>query len=168
MANTWDFKQCVSVLNGEIELLRKISSTQTVVRKAVVKRKWMDFDSKNEEVMCLGAQFALLDDERQKLFSTLHGGKANNESAQTRFYTSIAALPSEERIELSRLYRELKMETLKMQALNESFLAYLNEANTLAASYLETVSSSRGGKLYTNKGRRVTQDLKSIVYNNHF
>jgi hypothetical protein len=84
------------------------------------------------------------------------------------FYAAIMTLPVEERSELSQLYRELKMETLKMRALNETFLVYLEEARALAAAYIEAVCPARGGKLYTCKGRRVSQDLKSIVFNNRF
>jgi len=52
--------------------------------------------------------------------------------------------------------------------LNETFLAYLNEAKTLATAYISTVCPDRGGKLYTSKGRTVAPDLKSIVINNRF
>ena len=60
------------------------------------------------------------------------------------------------------------METLKMRALNETFMAYLSEAKTMAAAFLEAVYPARGGKLYTRKGRRVSQDLRSMVFNNRF
>jgi hypothetical protein len=60
------------------------------------------------------------------------------------------------------------METLKMQARNETFMAYIDDARTLAAAYLEEICPARGGKLYTRKGRKVSQDLKSIVINNRF
>jgi len=66
------------------------------------------------------------------------------------------------------MYRDIKMETLKIRALNETFLSYLNEAKNLATAYLEAVCPARGGKLYTRKGGRVTQDLRSIVINNRF
>jgi hypothetical protein len=55
-----------------------------------------------------------------------------------------------------------------MRALNETFMAYLGEAKTIAAAYLEAVCPARGGKLYTRKGRRVSQDLRSMVFNNRF
>jgi hypothetical protein len=84
------------------------------------------------------------------------------------FYVLVSRLPLEESRRLSALYRELKTETLKMRALNESFLSYLNEARALAAAYLEAVCPNRGGKLYTRRGRRVSQDLRSIVINNSF
>nr|AGS53532.1 hypothetical protein [uncultured bacterium contig00062] len=174
MKETWSFDYCVTVLTGEIGLLKKILAAQDKVRQLVMNREWADFDEKTAEVNRLGEEFALLEEERARLFYALSevahlNGSSVAWTIEARpFYASILALPVEERQELSRLYRELKMETLKMRALNETFLAYLNEAKNLAAAYLEAVCPARGGKLYTRKGGRASQDLKSIVFNNRF
>ena len=176
MKEGWNFKRCVSVINAEIELLKKISAAQETVRQTVIKREWTDFDEKSREMSRLGGEFTLLEDERALLFTALsnEGGSSRavqeqaSNTEKTPFYTLILGLPPEERTEISRLYRELKVETYKMRAMNETFLAYVNEAKMLAASYLEAICPARGGKLYTRKGRRVSQDLKSIVLNNRF
>ena len=160
MKDEWNFDQCAMVLSGEIELLKKISCAQNKVRQAVMKREWTDFEEKTAEVNRLGEKFSCLEAVRTQLFP--------DSIEEKPFYELIMSIPAEERRELSRLYRELKMETFKMRALNETFLAYLNEAKNLAAAYLEAVCPARGGKLYTSKGRRVSQDLKSIVINNRF
>jgi hypothetical protein len=157
MKESLDYKRCVSVLNGEIEILRKISAVQNKVRQAVINREWADFDTHDQELNRLGGEFAHLEDERALLFP-----------AETPFYDAILKFPVEKRVELSRLYRELKTETLKMRAINETFLVYLNEAKNLAAAYLEAVCPARGGKLYTRKGHKVSQDLRSIVINNRY
>jgi len=169
MKDAWNYEDCVSVLNREIGLLKEISAAQDKVRQTVMKREWADFDEKTARVNCLGEEFNLLEEERARLFAALtdEAGAAWDINERP-FYASIMTLPTEERRELSRLYRELKMETLKMRALNETFLAYLNEARKLAAAYLEAVCPARGGTTYTRKGRRASQDLKSIVFNNRF
>jgi len=159
MNETLNFESCARVLSGEIDLLKKISVLQGKVRQAVMSRDWTDFDVKTQELNLFGTEFASLEAERVGLFPA---------DEEKPFYAAIADLPAEESRELSRLYRDLKMETLKMRALNETFLAYLNEAKALAAAYIETICPARGGKLYTRKGRRVSQDLKSIVLNNSF
>jgi len=157
MKESWDYNRCVSVLSGETEIFKKISAVQSQIRQAVMSREWADLDEKNRELNRLGEDFERLEGERLPLFAT-----------ETPFYAAISELPGEERMELSRLYRELKMEALKMRAVNETFLVYLNEAKSLAAAYLEAVCPARGGKLYTRKGRKVTQDLRSIVINNRY
>jgi len=159
MKETLDFEGCASVLKSEIDLLKEISTLQGKVRQSVMGRDWTDFDVKIQDLNQLGTEFAGLEAERAGLFPA---------DTEKPFHAAIAELPAEESRELSRLYRELKMETLKMRALNETFLAYLNEAKALAAAYIETVCPARGGKLYTRKGRKASQDLKSIMLNNSF
>jgi hypothetical protein len=166
MKKAWNFDRCVTVLKAEIGLIKYISNAQNAARQAVMNREWADFDGKTAEVNRLGREFALLEEERAGLFSALAENSYFTE--ETPFYALVMGLPLEESGELSRLYRELKMETLKMRALNETFLAYLNDAKTIAAAYLEAVCPARGGKLYTRKGRKVSQDLRSIVINNRF
>jgi len=157
MKEGWNYTRCLSVLSGEIEILKKISAVQGQVRQAVMSREWADFDEKNRELSRLGEEFERFEGERLLLFPE-----------ETPFYAAISELPGEERMELSRIYRELKMEAHKMRAVNETFLVYLNEAKSLAAAYLEAVCPARGGKLYTRKGRKVSQDLRSIVINNRY
>ena len=166
MKENWNFERCVEVITGEIELLKSITTTQNRVRQAVMNREWTDFDTQTGEIRRLGTQFDLLEKERVQLFSYLEPGTEQN--SEKPFYSMVSSLPLDESRELSRLYRELKMETLKIQALNEIFLAYLNEARTMASSYLEAICPARGGKLYTRKGSRVSQDLRSMVINNSF
>ena len=168
MKETWDFDKCVSVLTGELELLKKISAAQDRVRQAVMNREWADFDEKIAEVSRFGEEFAHLEEVRIMIFSALNDDLNPANAGERPFYAMISKLPMEEGRELSRLYRELKMETLKMRALNETFMAYLNEAKTIAAAYLEAVCPARGGKLYTRRGHRVSQDLRSMVFNNRF
>ena len=168
MKEAWNYKRCVSVLSGEIELLKKIFASQDAVRKAVMNREWTDFDEKIREINRMGEEFAVLEDERALLLSALEGGSPVPGAEKKPFYALILELPLEERRELSRLFRELKMATLRMQAMNKTFLAYLYEAKTVAAAYLEAVCPARGGKLYTRKGHKVSQDLRSIVFNNRF
>ncbi|MCL2070028.1 MAG: hypothetical protein FWH19_03450 [Treponema sp.] len=169
MKDTWNFDRCVTVLTGEIELLKKISATQDEIRQAVFRREWCDFDEKTAEVKRLGEKFAILEQDRVKFFASLaneSGAYGNME--EKPFHALIMHLPVGERQELSRLYRELKTETIKIQVLGDTFLVYVNEAKNLAAAYLEAVCPARGGKLYTRKGGRVSQDLRSIVVNNSF
>ena len=168
MRESWNYTRCVSVLNEEIEILKKIAATQNKVRQAVMNREWADFDEKVADVNRESEEFALLEDERVLLFSALEDSESLRKNGEKPFYALIMGLPIGESRELSRLYRELKMETLKIQALNKTFLVYLNEAKTMAAAYLEAVCPARGGKLYTSKGHRVSQDLRSIVFNNRF
>ncbi|MCL2602295.1 MAG: flagellar export chaperone FlgN [Treponema sp.] len=162
MKEAWNFQNCVRVVTDQIALLKKISQIQQAVRQAVIDKEWADFDEKTAEVNRLGEEFATLEEQRARLFSVLP-----NSSGQP-LYAVILRLPLEESRELSRLYRELKTEALKAKYAGESFLLYINEAKAMATAYLQAVCPERGGKLYSRKGRTVSQDLKSIIFNNQF
>jgi len=149
------FDRCVSVLGRQIDILKTIEEAQKSVRTAVVNREWIDFDAKIHEITTLGEALASLEDERLKLFPEGED-----------FAAYIAKFPLQESAELSRLYRAMKAQAFRVKIVNESFAAYLSEARSLTAAYLEAVCPSRGGKLYTRKGSKVSQDLKSMVVNN--
>ena len=164
MVKQWDYNHCIGVLNQEISLLGKVFAVQNAVRQSVLNQEWADFDWKIAEIKQIGAEFSLLDEERHALFTAL-AGSGSDPANLPPFYTLITRLPEEERRELSRLYRVIKLETLRMQALNESFLNFVNEARTAASSFLEAALPCRYGKLYTKEGAQTAQDLKSLVFN---
>ena len=167
MKKAWDAARAAYILNREIELLKIISEVQNNARKAVMTREWADFDEKTLDINSLSSEFALLEEERDSLFSCLKADIGCS-GEEIPFSILIDELPENERKELSNLYRELKLETAKMKILNETFMAYLNEAKSLASAYIGTVCPDRGGKLYTRKGSAVSPDLRSIVINSHF
>ncbi|MDR0476283.1 MAG: hypothetical protein LBH43_21780 [Treponema sp.] len=174
MVKQWDYNRCIAILNQETALLNKIYAVQNSVRQAVLNHEWADFDWKMAEIRQIGREFGQLDEERDSLFTALAmavfgfpRGNAENQAAPPPFYALASRLPEEERRELTRLYRVIKIETLRMQALNESFLNFLNEARSSASAYLEAAFPSRWGKLYTKKGGQTAQDLKSMVFNQH-
>ena len=170
MENQWDYRRCIEVLNQEAALLNRIFAVQASVRQAVLQREWIDYDWKIAEIRQFGMEFAQLDAERTNLFTGLASslfGRTESDGKAFPFYALAARLPENERREITKLYRALKMDILRMQAMNESFLNFLNEARTAASAYLEAAFPARGGKLYTRMGGQTGQDLKSIVFNRH-
>jgi hypothetical protein len=119
------------------------------------------------EINQLSMELSALEQERAGLFAVLTRELMGNSGVTMPFYTLVSRLPEEERRTLSDLFRTIKMETIRMRAVNESFLNYLREAKTMAAAYLEALFPARGGKLYTRKGGQAAQDLKSMVFNRH-
>jgi hypothetical protein len=168
----WDYDSCVSVFNKEIALLKKIFDVEESVHQAVMAREWTDFEWKIAEINLLGEDFKLMEEQRMEIFSQFQGKNDNNEEndldSESSFYALAAAkLSPKECHEISGLYRELKMETLKVKALNETFMSYIDELRTMTAAWLEAVFPVQGGKLYTRKGRQAARDLRSVMLNQH-
>ena len=164
---TWDFDKCVSVLTEETVLLQKISMVHNSVHNAVMNREWTDFEWKIAEITQLGEEFTLLENERISIFTGLREKYNINmiPDSENSFYAMAARLPENQCRILSGLYRELRMETLKLRARNETFTNYLNEVKTVTAAWLEAIFPVQGGKLYTQKGRQAAAEMHSIVLN---
>jgi hypothetical protein len=168
----WDYKSCVSVFSKEIALLKKIFDIEESVHQAVMARAWTDFEWKIAEINQLGEDFNLLEAQRVEILSSLKDKNAVSaeieSESESSFYALIAAkLSPKECREISGLYRELKMETLKVKILNDTFMSYIDELRTMTAAWLEAVFPVQGGKLYTRKGLQATRDLCSVMLNRH-
>jgi hypothetical protein len=168
----WDYSSCVSVFNREIELLKKIFTVEESVHQAVMAREWADFEWRIAEINQLSEDFNLLEAQRVEVLASLE--EKNSIDTETKpqsehsFYALAAAnLTPEECREISRLYRELKMETLKVKTLNETFMSYVDELRAMTTAWLEAIFPVKGGKLYTRKGLQATRDLRSIMLNQH-
>lgn len=164
-----EFDCCVSIFKQEIALLQKISVVQDSVHQAVVNREWTDFDWKIAQINQFGEEFRDLETERVEIFAALkekYGIKRRFENEEEpSFYNVAAKLPNEEGRELSGLYRELKLETLKLKAQNEALTGYFNEIKTVTAAWLDAIFPAKGGKLYNRKGVQASGDLRSVVFN---
>ena len=167
MKEAWNFEQCVLVFKREIALLQKISMILNSVHNAVMNREWTDFDWKMAEIGQLSEEFSGLEAERVEIFTALRekfnsGNRPENDGS---FYSLASNLPPDKCRELSGLYRDLKMETIKLKARNETFTGYLNEIKTITAAWLEAIFPVQGGKLYTGKGRQAAAGQHSMVLN---
>ncbi|GHT97347.1 hypothetical protein FACS1894142_1690 [Spirochaetia bacterium] len=158
------FAECRGILSREVELLGKITAMQVLIRKAVLEREWMDFESLIDSVGLIGDEFALLDAERVRMFAVL-SQEIGPIPENTGFYTLVSRLPEDERRELTSLFRTLKAETLKTRVENESLTGYLNELHIVVAGFLEAAFPDRKGRIYSRRGTQVPSDMRSMVLN---
>jgi hypothetical protein len=156
---------CTAVLRKEIELLEKIPPLQVLVRDAVLNREWADYEGYLETLGKIGADFEVLEAERDRLFTGLapEGGDEKD-----RFYALSARLPEQERNELTALYRRLKMQTLQIRLTNDSLMEYIKETKSVISGMLESAYPDRKGKMYSRNGAEREADMKSVVVNHNF
>jgi len=118
-------------------------------------REWVDFDVHFKELDGTREEFAVLEDERERLFT---GG----------FYTFVVQFQAEQRNELTGIYRNLKLEALKVQAAGDALMGYIAGVRATLAGFFEIAFPDRGGKLYTPHGIPVSHDMRSMVLNRCF
>ena len=159
-----DFEKCREVLLKENELVQSIAGLQNLIREALINRDWTDFESHFSELSAIGAEFASLETERERLFTQDQA----DSGVSSGFYTLISHLPADQRAELSEIYRNLKLETLRVQIDGETIMGFIAGARATMAGFFEIAFPDRGGKMYTPHGRPVSHDMRSMVLNRSF
>ncbi|MDR1099136.1 MAG: hypothetical protein LBL28_01510 [Treponema sp.] len=161
------YEQCVRVLGREIEVLKKIGALQNIIWKAVLNREWTDFEAHNQTVNVLGSEFEALEMDREKILSGMNVSCGAGDEKK-RFYTLVSCFSPEPRNELTGMYRDLKLETMKVRMSNEALVRYLAGAKIMMTGFLEAVFPDRAGRLYTPQGTQAAADMRSVVFNRHF
>ena len=157
MENTLAFSL---ILAKEIELLEKIPPLQAMIRNAVIKREWTDYELLMQSLGETGIKFEILEAEREEHYKALTGGEEPES-----FYAWTAKLPYREKEKISTLYRRLKMITLQIKISNDTLMEYLREAKTAVSSVLEQAYPDRRGKMYSRKGIEREADMRSVMIN---
>jgi hypothetical protein len=80
----------------------------------------------------------------------------------------VCHLPETQRNELTGIYRNLKMETLKLRVANEAFMVYLAGVKSTFKEFFDLVFPDRAGKMYTAHGTHLSSDMRSMVVNQSF
>jgi hypothetical protein len=165
-----EYGRCKAVLEQERELVAKIAGMQNLIRKAVVNRQWMDFESYMESLEQVGAQFEALDRERIRIFAFFNGSNTPGIAGEDTvgFYTLVSRFPQDERKTITDIYRNLKNETIKIKLENDALMNYLSEASLVVTGFLEAAFPDRKGRMYSRNGARVQADMRSMVLNRHF
>jgi len=159
-----DFEKCRDILLRETALVRSTLGLQELIREAVTNRNWTDFESHFDALGEIKGEFAMLESEREGLFTGWHA----DYGTLSGFYTCISQLPADQRNELSEIYRNLKLETMRVQFSGETIMAYIAGARATMAGFFEVAFPDRGGKIYTPHGKPVSHDMRSMVLNQRF
>jgi len=155
------FEKCKAILLKEYELVRRIAGLQNLVYEAVINRDWNGFEANFSKLGKIGEEFTVLEHERERVFA----GILVEADASAKFYSLTAGLPTEQRNELAEIYRNLKLETLKVRIAGETIMNYIAGARTTVAGIFEIAFPDRKGKIYTPYGTPVSHDMRSMVLN---
>jgi hypothetical protein len=154
-------KQAFSIiLLKEIEVLEKIPPLQGMIRNAIIKREWAEYETLMHAVGDIGGSFEVLETEREALFKTMADGKEPES-----FYAWASKLPENEKEEISNLYRKLKMITLQIRIANDTLMEYLREVKTAVSGVLDRAYPDRRGKMYSCRGTEKEADMRSVMIN---
>jgi hypothetical protein len=134
-------------------------------------RNWTDFENHFSVLGEIGDEFTVLESGREALFDQGHadeGRAEDQDDSRGRFYAFAARFPDAQRNELTDIYRDLKLETLKVQMTGQSFMSFISGARAAMAGFVEIAFPERGGKIYTPYGRPIAHDMRSMVLDRTF
>jgi hypothetical protein len=158
------FGKCKAILLKESELVRRIANLQNLVYEAVLNRDWNGFEAHFSRLGEIGKEFTVLEHERERLFA----GILTESNASAKFYSLTVGLPIKERNELAEIYRNLKLETLRVRVAGETIMNFIAGARATVAGFFEIAFPDRKGKIYTPYGTPVSHDMRSMVLNRSF
>jgi len=156
-----EFERCRDILLRESELVKKIGALQDVVYKAVVEKDWNDFESRFTALDELGGELSALEVERERVFAECLGDVDDS----SRFYAFTARLSPEQRKEITEIYRNLKIETLKVRTAGETLMSYITEAKAVLGDFFEAAFPEKKAKTYSPYGTKASHDMRSMVLN---
>lgn len=165
MSNNYEaflIERCRAIFLEERTLLEEFSIAQETVRNAVFMRDWQNMEAMLSKLNHCSTEFTRLERDRAEIFSFLHVSEGSG-----GFYTFLAVLPAEERKELAELYRNIKLEALKIRMANDSLNHYLRNARSTVSEFLEAAFPDRRGKMYTRHGTSRHADVRSLLVNKH-
>jgi hypothetical protein len=167
------YEKCRDILLREYEFFQEAGVLQEKIRTAVEDRQWPDFEHYINAMNEIENQLAALDNEREQLFCVFEALIRKNTSARVmdskgRFYAMASLLPENQRNELTSIYRNLKMEALKLRMANEAFMSYLTSVKSTIKEFFDLAFPDRAGKMYTPQGTHFSHDMRSMVLNHSF
>jgi len=163
-----EFEKCRDILLRESGLVKEIGDLQDMVYNAVVSRDWTDFEVQFYALEEMGRDLALLEAERERIFSKCVNDVAPDADASSRFYAFVAHLPVEQRKEITEIYRCLKMETIRVRSAGETLMGYIAGARATMTGFFDAAFPDKAGKTYSPYGTKVSSDRRSMVLNHQY
>jgi len=154
-----DFEGCRDILLKQRDLVRKIGALQDTVYREVLAQDWSDIEGHFDVLDGYRKEMAALEMRREEIFPSDSG---------RGFYFYAARLPELRRREISDIYRELKIEALKVKAGGEALAGFIATSRATMTALFQVAFPSAPGKTYSPQGTQAFQDLRSMVVNQSF
>jgi len=156
------YEGLVEIFNLEIAALRDALRLQKSVQTAVLLKEWKDFESLSADLNSISLKLQALEAERLALFKE-YFTDFDNKNSEFFFFEIAGKLPYNEREALTKLYRTLKNECVKLKLLNKAWTEYLLEIKELSEAFLSAIIPERKTKLYGRSGVLKNSEIRNLV-----
>jgi hypothetical protein len=167
------YEKCRDVLLRECELIQNAAVIQEKIRHAVMEKDWTVFQDNLSVMNEIECKMEEMEMEREQLFTVFEAmihqkSFSENLDAKGRFYKLVTLLPENQRNDLTSIYRNLKLESIKLRLANDTLLTYLNGIKSTLKEFFDLAFPDRAGKMYTKNGTHFSHDMRSLVLNSQF
>lgn len=153
------------ILNREVELLEGFADREQELQKAILDRKWDRLEGIIDGMSETSQQVLEVERERHECYMSVRREYQCGEEGS--FYDFAALLDIGDRMEISELYRRLKVAVMRVQALTGGIGTYVNSATAAVRDILDELNPQRRDRIYSKHGRRSSPDERAMVLDTH-
>jgi hypothetical protein len=153
------------LINSEVELLESFARDERKLQSAMVNRQWELLEGIVNEMSHASEQVLAVETERHECYTRLREELGCD--PQDSFYDFAARLDLGERMEISELYRRLKVAVMRVQALTGGIGSYVTSATTAIRDVLDELYPQRKGRIYSRGGHHTAPDDRAMVVDHH-
>jgi len=165
MTATTGVENLKNLLNREVELLDDFAREEQKLQNAIVEREWERLEEIVAQMSEASDRVLEVEKERHECYTRTRQelGCAEGE----RFYDFVARLDLGDRMEVSELYRRLKVSVMRVQALTGGIGSYVTSATTAIRDVLDELYPRRKGRIYSRGGEHAAPDDRAMVVDHH-
>ncbi len=138
------------LLDGEISCLKECAGLASDLKLALKDKDYGDLSNKISEIDSFASEIALLDKDRDDLFSILKAEYELGENAS--FYDFMDCLDFDNKLILSQLYQTLRLEVLRIQGIFWAINSFVETANESIVFALSSLQSGKFSNVYNRYG----------------
>lgn len=140
------------LMNREAEKLEELAGMETRLQRCVLDKNWAELEEIVRSLQGVAREVAHIENSRDLLYGELR--RPLGVAASDGFYDFLAKLPPEERVELSALYRRLRLAVSQVRSATGGIDSYISATLSTMGRILEELFPSRRMKLYTRTGAK--------------
>ena len=152
-----------NLMQIEIDLLNGFAGLEVKLQEAFLRRDWSELDTLVSELGSFSGRIEAMEERRHNTFLELKVSLKLDE--KMTFSRVITEMSSEDREELSDLYRKLKIAVIRVRGAAGRLGYYFRSVSDSANRVLSELLPYRKGRIYSRVGLPRAAEGASLVFN---
>lgn len=158
-------RDLVTVMELQIQGMAGFQATQMAARDALKTKDWPALERCLHSLDFQAEGLRCLEERRHCLWTEVQHATLGRTG---RFFETLQQLPEDHQETVSRLHRELKIQTMGLRGLSEGLAAYVQTAGAIVRAVVHELQPGLRGRLYSRSGSPRTAQAQPLVLNTHY